>query len=123
MDHVVFATISNFGADTEYNYTTAGEGITQYGVLFNPSLEYTYNSNSVKINADYVWFPYAGWTDKYQVWNNVGDVGVTFSASPFDSGKYGRSFELWPLVNNKVSVKHEAEGWQQQSKPVRCVME
>ena len=123
MDHVVFATISNFGADTEYNYTTAGEGIIQYGVLFNPSLEYTYNSNSVKINADYVWFPYAGWTDKYQVWNNVGDVGVTFSASPFDSGKYGRSFELRPLDNNKVSVIHEAEGWQQQSKPVRCVME
>lgn len=125
MDHIVFGTISNFGEDTEYSYTTSGDGITQFGVLFNSSLSYTNNNIKNTINADNVWFPYAGWTDKYQAWKDVGEKGVTFSASPNKSGRYGRSFEWGPLNDNdySVTVKHDGSGWQQQSKPIRCVME
>ena len=119
MDHIVFATISNHEADNEYNYTITGNGITQFGVLFNTSLSYLNNN----LNADNVWFPYAGWTNEHQVWSDVGNKGVTFSASPKDGGQYGRSFEWGPLNNNGVPVKHVGSGWQQQSKPIRCVME
>lgn len=119
MDHIVFATISNHEADIEYNYTITGNGITKFGVLFNTSLSYLSNN----LNADNVWFPYAGWTNKDQGWSGVGNKGVTFSASPKDGGKYGRSFEWGPLNNNGVPVIHVGSGWQQQSKPIRCVME
>lgn len=113
MDHVAFATIDDRQADDEYTITVSGNDVTSYGILFSMNLN---------IDVDNIWFPYSGWTNKSQEWNEVGSKGMIFSASPNNIGKYGRSFE-WGPSGAKAYIKHNPQGWQQQSKPVRCVME
>ena len=120
LDHIAFATISTFEPNVVYDYKITGLGITEYGILLNGNLVAA--DNAFSIDADNVWLPYAGYTNKNQIWQSVGAGGYIFSASPNEGGKYGRSFE-WGLSGNNAYVKHVNQGWQQQSKPIRCVME
>lgn len=144
MNHSVFATLNGMDENKGYEYTltdnNSSGGITNLGVCFNPGLqtttydiydlkenldEYIFSTNNESgefISADNVWFPHSGWTNKEQKWSDVGSAGFIFSASPNKEGKFARSF-TWRFVNGAYKVKHDMKGWEQQSKPVRCVME
>ena len=71
------------------------------------------------IQADDVWFPFAGKTNSGGTFEGGSQYGEIFSVTPNEGGYYARSFK----INSSFNANQEINSFMKESKPVRCIME
>lgn len=116
MNHLAFYSANICAETTNTSYSINGSsGKTRWGILLNESQS---TSSLGTIQADDVWFPFAGKTNSGGTFEGGSQYGEIFSVTPNEGGYYARSFKI-----NSSNANQEINSSMKESKPVRCVME
>lgn len=117
MNHLAFYSANICAETTNTSYSINGSsGKTRWGILLNESQS---TSSLGTIQADDVWFPFAGKTNSGGTFEGGSQYGEIFSVTPNEGGYYARSFK----INSSFNANQEINSSMKESKPVRCVME
>lgn len=117
MNHLAFYSANICAETTNTSYSINGSsGKTRWGILLNESQS---TSSLGTIQADDVWFPFAGKTNSGGTFEGGSQYGEIFSVTPNEGGYYARSFK----INSSFYANQEINSSMKESKPVRCVME
>lgn len=117
MNHLAFYSANICAETTNTSYSINGSsGKTRWGILLNESQS---TSSLGTIQADDVWFPFAGKTNSGGTFEGGSQYGEIFSVTPNEGGYYARSFK----INSSFNANQEINSFMKESKPVRCVME
>jgi hypothetical protein len=117
MNHLAFYSANICAETTNTSYSINGSsGKTRWGILLNESQS---TSSLGTIQADDVWFPFAGKTNSGGTFEGESQYGEIFSVTPNNGGYNARSFR----INSSFFAQQQTESSMKESKPVRCIME
>lgn len=117
MNHLAFYSANICAETTNTSYSINGSsGKTRWGILLNESQS---TSSLGTIQADDVWFPFAGKTNSGGTFEGGSQYGEIFSVTPNNGGYNARSFR----INSSFFAQQQTESSMKESKPVRCIME